>query len=715
MVNFGDGAVVTKVSFPSDFSAVRISRLPQHTTTGSVIDLLDSLGFAVPEDCVRISPPGDNTHCSADVRIEDPGFAKRLCGLPAMKRDDAPIAVPINAPMPQTTTYRRVDSKKVYCSWHRPTKTAWLNFGNGEIAAKVGSRFSDGKYKVLDQRVLCNGPTRAAGRRNPLAWTITLSDVPALAGEEHVTLNVPAGLLPRHIELSTVSYDVDLPTSNTMVQSLLLQAGPLEWWEGSSEATGKRFKTKARFLDDADARQAVNLFHDKPLPFHRNGKLTVQLVHSARLKIATRVYNAVEQEIAGHKRAWTSQHLHYVAYPPAQGLRVLKIEGEIGKDVANAKATLERVIDGNVVMKDGEVLWALSFAANGPAYQRMKQLERELGILIVRDKRKSQLRLLGPKPRCEEAQLALIELAKADSSSTFVIELDAQQFSSAFKGGYRAIAAAIGDDKVILDITSSPRRILVAGSEADFKVAQEILRGTEGASGVTPETGSIESDCAICWTEAENPVRTPCKHVYCAGCFEDLCFAGVNSSPCIRCQGDAGKCGEVLLLAELQTHLSSAALEDILETAFSTHVSRNLNDLRYCPTPDCGQMYRATNPSGHNDGGVAGSTGESPLFICPACLVAVCTACHVSHDGVTCTEHRYRASGGYEALLVAKKKLGIKDCPKCGTMIEKASGCNHMTCSTCGIHICWVCLKTFPSGSPVYEHMNREHGGMGIE
>lgn len=169
MVNFGNEAVVIKVSFPSDFSAVRISRLPHNTTAGSIVDLLTSLGFAVPEDCVRTSALADNTYCSADVRVEESQFAKRLCGVSAMKRHNGPRAVPINAPMPQTTNYRRVDSKKVYCSWHKPTKTAWLNFGNGDIAAKVGSKLSAGIYNVLNQRVQCKGPTRSAGNKNRLA------------------------------------------------------------------------------------------------------------------------------------------------------------------------------------------------------------------------------------------------------------------------------------------------------------------------------------------------------------------------------------------------------------------------------------------------------------------------------------------------------------------------------------------------------------------
>ena len=166
----------------------------------------------------------------------------------------------------------------------------------------------------------------------------------------------------------------------------------------------------------------------------------------------------------------------------------------------------------------------------------------------------------------------------------------------------------------------------------------------------------------------------------------------------------------MLLLTELQAHLPSAALEDILETAFDIHVTRHLSDLRYCPTPDCGQMYCAASLTGHGDDEAGAS--ESPLFIYPACLAAVCMACNVSHDGLTCDEQRDRASGGYKALQATKEKLGNKDCPKCGIMIEKTFGCNQMTCEA---HICWVCMKTFPKGNAIYDHMNSEHGGIGIQ
>ncbi|KAK1246200.1 hypothetical protein MKX08_000002 [Trichoderma sp. CBMAI-0020] len=569
LVRFGDGAAVAQVSFPSDFSAVRISNLPQFTTAKSVVTLLTSFDFNVPEDCVRISRPTDGSHYSADIRVEDPQFSKRLCELLASKRHGSPIAVPINVSMSQTTNHRRIDSKKVYCSWHKPTKTAWLNFGNGGVAAKVGLKFSAGTYKILDQSVHCEGPTRGEGSRNPLAWTLRLSNVPTLAKKEDITRAIPAAMAPRHVELSTASYDVDLPMANALIESLLLTVGPLERWEGSLEIPGKRFKAKAWFMNDADALQAVKLFHNEPLSFNKTGKLTVQLVHSARFRILARIYDAVEQELAEHKKAWAAQHVLCTAYPPAQGLQVLKIEGGNGGDVARAKTTLERIINGEVLTKDGKPLWAPSFATNGDAYQRIKQLERELGVFIVRDKRKSQLRLLGPQLRREEAQIAVSKLTYAHPISIHVIELDMRQFSWAFKGGYRAMAEAIGNDKVVLDIASSPRRILVVGSKADLNIAREILQREQGMIGEKPEPVSI-SDCVICWTPADNPIQTTCKHLYCSGCFEDLCFAGVNSGPGIRCQGDAGNCGQVLLLTELQVHLSSTALEDILWTNLSS-------------------------------------------------------------------------------------------------------------------------------------------------
>ncbi|KAG5928142.1 hypothetical protein E4U42_001202 [Claviceps africana] len=443
LVCFEDGAVVTKVSFPSDFSAVRISNMPRESTASSVVELLGSLDFDVAAECIRvISPLADGgTHCIADVMVEDAHFSRRFCDALAIKKEGALEAVPINAPMPLTINYRRVDSKK-------PTKKAWLNYGSQDVATKLGSNFSAGVFRVLDQKVRCEGLARGGlardrgGERNPLAWTIRLLDIPAHAQIADVTNTIFRGWAPRHVELSASSYDDDLPMTNTLVESLLLQAGPLERWEAAAEGSGKRFKAKAWFMNDADARQAVT-----------------------------------------------------------------------------------------------------------------------------------------------------------------------------------------------------------------------------------------------------------------------------------SCQGDAGNCGAVLPWTELQKYNTSAALDEILETAFATYMVRKGTDLKNCPTPDCTQIYRAAKgPTHHQDdaGIVVHDTARSLLFKSPSCLVAICTSCNVPHEGQTCAKYRDFSSGVSKLLEATKKKLGIKDCPVCGVMIKKLFGCNHMTCTKCGAHICWVCMKTFPEGSFVYDHMREKHGGIGV-
>ncbi|KAI9740028.1 MAG: hypothetical protein M1818_004779 [Claussenomyces sp. TS43310] len=512
LVQFEDGAKVLKISLPSDFSTVHLSMLPHESSPSSVALLLAQMGFTVPIECVRVRPQGDSIHCSADIRVEDALFAKRLCptlGTMTSGATQEISVVPTNAPMPQGTNSRRVDCKKLY-------------------SQKANDKFNAGAYRVLDQQVKSNGLSRSRGFRNPLAWTVTLTDVPATASESQVVRDVPASMRPRHVELGLVSDTVDLDTANAMVKSQLMQISSLEWWEDATESGGKRAKAKARFQDEEDARKAVISLNEMPLTFIKTSKLTVQAVHSARLKVPEPIYKAVRAMIEMKRHVWKSQHLIYIPYEPYRGHRVLKLEGKDRKEVAQAKNALEKILAGEIVMYEDEALWTPSFAINGDAYRRLKAIAQNLGVVIVRDKRQSRIHLYGSPERCREAESLLADLAKEDSSTRYFVDLNQKEFVWACQGGFKAISAALGEGVVSFDIISVPRRILVTGSDQNYKRVLNMVANQEQVGGLSSRGVTTENDCAICLQEAENTVRTRCKHTYCGDCFEAFCIYGVN-------------------------------------------------------------------------------------------------------------------------------------------------------------------------------------------
>ncbi|PTB70546.1 hypothetical protein BBK36DRAFT_1174627 [Trichoderma citrinoviride] len=717
-VQFEAGARVSKIRLPSDFSAVRINGLPQGTPEQSVRDMLVERGFDIGVDDVYMLHMDGSS--GASVRSDDPSFSKRLCAMfhsgytwKGVKLHATPIA----APMPSGHNARRVDCKKVHISWHKAVRNAWLNFGNADTAKRVRELFSKGTYRILDQKVTTGPATESQSafpsyawspsNRNRVNWTVMLTDVPSTAERKDILQAITLERnRPQHVEFGPPTYSTDAEQASVMIRSLLTTIGPLEYFEITLETNARRVKATARFLDESDARRAVTELDKKELPFHRKARLTVQMVYSAKFKAGTNIYNAVYHRILTQQKTWKDKNVFFKAYnsaDPLKRFRLLKLEGESADDVAVAKADLESILGGVVAKADGITLWDSSLKANGQLFQAIKKLEAELSVTILRDRGKSELRLFGSQPRCEEAERRLADLIRVESLSTSarVIELEPHKFFWACHGGFKKIAARLGPEKASFDIISTPKKIVISGSLEDYDVALAIMEGREQVAEPVVQHGLREAaqDCSVCWTEAESPVKTSCGHVYCQECFESSCTAGDGTAAdfAILCHGNQGNCKDVMTIEDLQEHLSSSALEDVLERSFSSYIKRHPNEFRYCPTPDCGHIYRVSP--------------EARTQNCSNCLRPTCSACHEPHVGMSCAEHQDLKSGGYQALTKLKKELGIKDCPKCKTPLEKISGCNHMTCIACEAHICWVCLMTFPKGVGIYEHMGKLHGG----
>ncbi|KAH8817362.1 hypothetical protein F5884DRAFT_830433 [Xylogone sp. PMI_703] len=702
-VSFDEFGHVLKISLPTDFSVALITGLESGTTCEAVVRILRDLGFHLNIDSVRMLKRPGSPQMEATVKMENPLFAKELSSKLSNQRSNISAT-------PVSINSKGISCRKAYISWHKATRRAWLNFGNGEIADHVAQKFKQGKYKCLGQTVKSTMAKKSLSRgysHNPVAWTITLSDVPRDASSEDIKASIISIDKPRHVEMGAISYRAADAEVSVEVRSLLEEHGPLENFCMATPSKGKRVKATAWFRDEANARSACSLYNNKPLDILNGGRLTITLLQSVKIKVFTNVYLALKSLIEKENKTWKEQHLQFHVYTDTmKRFTTLKIEGENTKDVANARKILNTISSGVILTSDKEeALWHSDFSSNGATYGKLKLIEEALHVVIIRDKSKRQLQFYGPHEKLQETSNRVIDIIGESSSTSYQIDLGPKQFSWVMHGGFRNIEQVLGKNIAVFNVIS--KKIIINGTRSQYETALALMDGRRvvEARSLSDSASGIQ-DCPICFSEAETPIKTSCNHLYCLECFEGLCKSAGSTDKDgfhIKCQGDGGACSTIFNLKELKDHLSSSVFEVVLGSSFEEYIQRHPDAFRYCPTPDCGYIYRCnTNPK------------SVVMHTCPNCFEPICTSCHARHGDYTCAEYKDIASGGVEALKKLKRELNIKDCPKCTTPMEKTEGCNHMTCGGCKAHICWVCMKVFETSDPCYSHMTKEHGGIGL-
>jgi len=94
---------------------------------------------------------------------------------------------------------------------------------------------------------------------------------------------------------------------------------------------------------------------------------------------------------------------------------------------------------------------------------------------------------------------------------------------------------------------------------------------------------------------------------------------------------------------------------------------------------------------------MASTGGEDMRCVhCPSCESDYCLLCSQPweafghhHNGKSCLEF----DATLPSTLRSKERhwAGAKACPGCGVRTLRSMGCNHMTCTQCAMHWCWVC------------------------
>ncbi|KAJ3494539.1 hypothetical protein NLG97_g4013 [Lecanicillium saksenae] len=520
-VTFGPGATVAAISMPWEYSAVRLNNLPADCTASTVAEYLGGeLGFPVPEDRIELQPVlvGETT---ADVTMDNPDFAKTLLNALDDHETVNYRALALLPPKHRAARFNAISSSKVTCSWHKPNRTAWLNFGSLATASQVKTKFARSDYRVDGIRVLPGLPVVGDGPK-AASWKLKLDNVPATASRSEIVEDIEKNYLPFHVELSRATYAIPIEAATNEILKLLMGVGPLDPSTiGLPESQGRRYKVTAGFVDGSDAVAAIKLLNYKPLPFFEHGKLTVQQVYTVRMRIPEYVYAAATQDIDAMFREWRENYINVTISNAYKGFRGIAFEGQSRQHVAEAQASLESIAAGELLTEDGMPLWSASFATNAWAYNKMRDLERHFGISVLCDRQKRTLRMLGPRHVFGLARLEVSKLCNLDPRREYYIHLEPEALPWLLRGGYQHIGKTVGRDKVGLDVASEPRYLVISGSEADLQVVQGLYHNRSQLP--EPAVSSIgPDDCSLCGFEAEHAVFTECQHLYCGRCFEDI-------------------------------------------------------------------------------------------------------------------------------------------------------------------------------------------------
>ena len=105
-------------------------------------------------------------------------------------------------------------------------------------------------------------------------------------------------------------------------------------------------------------------------------------------------------------------------YPDTiQRFTTLKVEVSSTQDVAIARKTLDLVLSGIILTAGDNTVWNPLLNSNRSAYKRLKSIEKELYILIIRDKPKRQLQYYGPPEKLQQAVHQVTDMLREESCS----------------------------------------------------------------------------------------------------------------------------------------------------------------------------------------------------------------------------------------------------------------------------------------------------------
>jgi hypothetical protein len=698
LIFFGAGAGVVKVQLKSDFSSIKITNLGALITASDVRTLLLDFGVRVDKSWITLQPSRGSA-LTAKARAESPSFARVVVERWEQRAKSYSITIKDDTFAAENAALeKQVKLSAVTCTWYQSSRLAWLVYPDEEVATRAISIIKQAKILGRTPDAVIREVSHIDGKL--VSCTVGVSNLHGQTTLKDIRDKLFGCVSPDKIHLSDPSYKYSNAGIAFFIRRLLERFGRLESFRYDL-VSGTKVKAFASFLKQEAAAEAVRTLHNRNFNSLGNTRIFVNHVISVKYHVSTPIITALKAELVtmGEDFFQSSkiQLRIYQQEDSSKSYTVVRLLWENLQNVTGAKIRLERLLAGVLIKQSAEPLWDIYFTTPA-ALDDLAELGAVHNLYIFRDLRKSKLLIYGGTLESrDEVRRALINRIEEMHSFEHTLVLTPHLLRLAVQGGTERLKAKFGN-AVKFNFQLHRSTITITGPREYFVQAQALLceQSSDSRSSTSPQT---TTNCVICWSETDQPVRTACHHMYCKECLTNQASSATEADIPLRCFGAEGTCQQLFGFDELNKLLPPKAFESLLLASFDYHVRTRPDYYQYCPTPDCPQVYHPSS-DGH-------------IFYCSSCLTPICTTCNViSHEGLSCKEWQEMGTEAGRLFRQYKEEHDIRDCPNCKASIEKNEGCNHMECRQCGIHICWFCMDTFEHSSRCYDHMRNRHGNI---
>ena len=709
-VTFGAGVTVNRVLTGCETCRILVKNLPLTATKAEVITLFTQPGFDPTKFTVRPPRPSqiDPSHLEATVEFEHLEDGKKaIAGLDDIEFGSENVKLVLISKQGDMGKSKDRSSHILTVTWPAPSDTVFASYPSLDEAHS--------KRTQLDKKTFNGRKIRTSAARKPsnlpdIYWNsaticvsglepgITLTSIQEFCGTTTIRM---ATRNTRNYNLTYV-----IPS----LQTLVVEAHPgnhqsVTWEPNLVPNEHGMVSVKIHFPAWDHAKVVHDFLDQKPLPLCAQAKCFVSLPDPLHYTIHVPYpqYRAQEKLFqslipAQNDRSATAR-LRILANQSDRPARI-ELSGSDKKTVGRLKVRIEQLIAGEKLPQ-----WDRAFyGAEGESI--LKNVNNGSLAYVRVDKRQGVLKAFG-EPTAIERLTARIQ-REVDRLASLQFEVFLKRASVRFfvdgARGSTLLKQEVGEENVVLDVSSTPCKIVVRGGEPVRHLLGKLIgESLSDAIRSQHQLNDAGETCPVCYDTIDQPYRLGCGHAYCYSCLHHFLITASDTKRFpLSCMGDEGKCDVPIPLPVIQRFLVPAQVKHLLEVSFLDYLGRHPDKFGCCTTPDCPEIYSLESNSG--DG----------IFRCRSCFVSVCVSCGEDHDGFSCDEWKaHRDPEAQERLLEgwAEGNQDVKKCPKCKILIEKNGGCNHMTCPKCDAHICWMCMGVFPADT-VYNHMELVHGGM---